>query len=309
MDHTIRTITDRVRSIAQRRPVLGCACALFVTLTATGASFGQDAPTVTPLSVTSISLTSAVFGGIVTDDGGSPITARGICWNTTGQPTVEGFQLQEGSGTGGFATTFHGLSPGTTYYARAYATNAAGTGYSSQVSFVTKGDLKPVFTMKVTPAADPVQLGEPAVFSVELRNIGSGEASNVLVSIPLPEATNFVSADMGPSQPAGSALAQTGQVNNGAVTFNIASLVAGETVTMQLVLDPQSPGAYGVSAFSVSGDQSAQAVGNHGYVVQSGGSALPGVTPVCGAGAAPGLLGLATMLPLVIGARRIRGRR
>ncbi len=301
--------TRRIRPSASLRPVFVCAAAAFSTLAATGASFAADVPTVSPLSVTSISLTSAVFGGIVTSDGGAEVTARGICWNTTGQPTADGFQLQEGAGVGGFATTFHGLTPGTKYFVRAYAINSAGIGYSSEVSFVTKGDLKPVFQMTVTPRANPLQVGEPAAFDVELRNIGTGGANDVLVSIPLPDATAFVSADMGPSQPAGSALAQTGQINGGAVTFNIGSLVAGETVTMQLILEPQSPGAFGVTAFSVNGDQTAQAVGNSGYQVQVGSGSPLGLTPVCGAGATPGLLGLATMLPLVVGVRRFRGRR
>jgi len=298
-----------IRPTVRLRPEFGVAAAAFITLAATGASYGADAPTVAPLSVTSISLTSAVFGGIVTSDGGAEITARGICWNTEGQPTVAGFQLQEGAGVGGFATTFHGLMPGTKYFVRAYAINSAGIGYSSEVSFVTKGDLKPVFQMTVTPRANPLQVGEPAAFDVELRNVGMGGADDVLVSIPLPDATEFVSADMGPSQPSGSALAQTGQVNGGAVTFNIGSLVAGETVTMQVILEPQSPGAFGVSAFSVNGDQSAQAVGNTGYYVQVEGGSPLGLTPVCGAGTVPGLLGLATMLPLVVGVRRYRGRR
>ncbi len=301
--------TRPIRPTARLRPVFACAVVAFITLAASGAALGADAPTVTPLSVTSISLTSAVFGGIVTSDGGAEITARGICWNTDGQPTVEGLRLQEGAGVGGFATTFHGLTPGTKYFVRAYAINSAGTGYSSEVSFVTKGDLKPVFQMSVTPLTESLQVGEPAAFAVELRNVGTGGASDVLVSIPLPNATEFVSADMGPSQPAGSALAQTGQMNGGAVTFNIGSLVAGETVTMQLILEPQSPGAFGVSAFSVNGDQTAQAVGNTGYYVQTEGGSPLGLTPVCGAGAVPGLLGLATMLPLVVGVRRFRGRR
>lgn len=291
------------------RALIRVAVAAVVVLAASGAAFGQDAPTVTPLSVTSISLTSAVFGGVVTDDGGSPVTARGICWNTSGQPTVAGFQLQEGAGVGGFAMTFHGLTPGTKYFVRAYAINSSGTGYSSEVSFVTKGDLKPVFQMSVTPRANPLRVGDPAIFDVELRNVGTGEANDVFVSIPLPETTEFVSADMGPSQPAGSALAQTGQMKDGAVTFNIASLVAGETVSMRLIVEPQSEGALGVTAFSVNGDQSAQAVGNMGYYVQVQGGSPTGVTSICGAGAAPGLIGMATMLPLVIGARRIRRRR
>lgn len=89
-------------------------------------------------SVSSITQTSAGFGGNVTSDGGSPVTARGVCWNTTGSPTVGlSTKTTDGSGTGSFSSSLTGLTAGTTYKVRAYATNANGTAYGNEVSFST----------------------------------------------------------------------------------------------------------------------------------------------------------------------------
>lgn len=89
-----------------------------------------------PLSVTAA---SASCGGSIGDDGGSPVTARGICWSTSQNPTTAGSRTTDGSGTGSFASSLTGLVPNTTYYIRAYATNAVATSYSSnQESIRTK---------------------------------------------------------------------------------------------------------------------------------------------------------------------------
>ncbi|MFH1152416.1 MAG: CAP domain-containing protein [Pseudomonadota bacterium] len=100
---------------------------------------GGDAiqPTVTTTAVSQITTTTAFSGGNVTSDGGASVTARGVCWNTSGNPTVANPKTQNGSGTGGFTSTIAGLSANTTYYVRAYATNSVGTGYGSAVSFKT----------------------------------------------------------------------------------------------------------------------------------------------------------------------------
>lgn len=103
----------------------------FATLPAT-------APTVTTTSVvTSITANSAISGGNVTSDGGATVTARGICWNTSQNPTIANSKTTDGSGTGPFTSTMTGLSKATTYYVRAYATNSSGTYYGTQISFMT----------------------------------------------------------------------------------------------------------------------------------------------------------------------------
>jgi uncharacterized protein (TIGR02145 family) len=81
--------------------------------------------------------TTASSGGNITDNGGSTITARGMVWNTTGTPTVSDNKTTDGSGTGSYVSSLTGLSPSTTYYVRAYATNSTGTAYGNQQTFTT----------------------------------------------------------------------------------------------------------------------------------------------------------------------------
>lgn len=98
-------------------------------------------PTVTTAAVTNIGEHTATGGGNVTDDGGSPITVRGICWGTSHNPTTSNSHATSGSGTGSFTVNMTGLTAHTTYYVRAYATNSVGTAYGDEVSFVTNEHL------------------------------------------------------------------------------------------------------------------------------------------------------------------------
>jgi hypothetical protein len=126
-----------------------------------GTSYGQQlsftatavTPTVTTSAINTITATGAAGGGNITSDGGSDITARGICWGTSQNPTISGSKTSDGTGTGNFTSTITGLSPGTTYYARAYATNSAGTAYGAQVTFVTLAVLPTVTTTSISNVA------------------------------------------------------------------------------------------------------------------------------------------------------------
>lgn len=80
---------------------------------------------------------SAPSGGNIATDGGSPITARGVCWSTSANPTIANSKTTDGTGTGTYSSTLTGLSPSTTYYVRAYATNSAGTAYGNEVTHTT----------------------------------------------------------------------------------------------------------------------------------------------------------------------------
>lgn len=92
--------------------------------------------TLTTSAITSITATSAVSGGNITNDGGSPITARGVCWSTSQNPTIGNSKTSDGIGTGNFTSNIIGLMAGTSYYVKAYATNSTGTAYGNEVSFV-----------------------------------------------------------------------------------------------------------------------------------------------------------------------------
>lgn len=100
-------------------------------------SFTPGAAIVTTTAVTGISLTGATSGGNVTSDGGTPVTAYGVCWSTTANPVVTGNHTTDGSGIGSFVSTIAGLTSNTTYHVRAYATNASGTYYGDDVAFTT----------------------------------------------------------------------------------------------------------------------------------------------------------------------------
>jgi len=94
-------------------------------------------PTVTTTAISSIAGTTASSGGNVTNEGDESVTARGVCWNTTGSPTTADSKTSDGSGSGAFVSSITGLTRGVTYYVRAYATSSVGTAYGEEVSFTT----------------------------------------------------------------------------------------------------------------------------------------------------------------------------
>ena len=95
-------------------------------------------PTVTTTAISSIMVTTANSGGDVTEWGGDTVKIRGICWNTTGNPTINDNKTTDGSGLGVFTSSLTGLIQNTKYYVRAYATNSAGTGYGDEINFTTQ---------------------------------------------------------------------------------------------------------------------------------------------------------------------------
>ena len=110
----------------------GCTATASVTVTV-----NPVAPTVTTNNVSNIQATSVTCGGNVTSHGGAAVTARGVCWSTSSNPTVGNSHTTNGNGTGNFNSNLTGLMPNTTYYVRAYATNSVGTNYGEQKSFTT----------------------------------------------------------------------------------------------------------------------------------------------------------------------------
>lgn len=97
----------------------------------------SGAPEVQTMPASEISTTSAEAGGMVTDDGGFPIIARGVCFSTTPQPTIASPCTTDGADLGAFVSHLSNLQPSTTYYYRAYATNAVTTSYGAEYHFTT----------------------------------------------------------------------------------------------------------------------------------------------------------------------------
>ncbi len=106
-------------------------------------------PTIITQSVTSIGPDTAISGGIICSDGGSPILATGVCWSQSLEPTINDNHTSESTDTSAFSSTIRGLSSNTLYYVRAYATNSNGTAYGNQLSFTTSSDLPVVTTREV----------------------------------------------------------------------------------------------------------------------------------------------------------------
>jgi surface protein len=99
----------------------------------------NDLPIIDTHPVANITATGAMSGGYIFSEGSSAITARGIVWSTTTGPDInihEGITI-DGTGLGVYHSTITGLMGNTTYYVRAYATNAFGTAYGEELSFMT----------------------------------------------------------------------------------------------------------------------------------------------------------------------------
>ena len=112
--------------------------------------------TVSTSSISGIAATTAVGGGNVTNDGGEDVTARGVVWSTTHNPTVVSYvgKTMNGTGVGMFTSNLLSLVPGTTYYVRAYATNSIGTAYGAEVGFMTIPSILTVSGLIVNAGTD-----------------------------------------------------------------------------------------------------------------------------------------------------------
>jgi uncharacterized protein (TIGR02145 family) len=106
-------------------------------------------PILTTLNVSGVTQISAISGGIVKDDGGAQVTSRGVCWGTTANPATSSSKTSDGTGTGSFTSSITGLTAGTKYYVRAYATNSEGTSYGNEVSFTSN----PILLATITTVA------------------------------------------------------------------------------------------------------------------------------------------------------------
>lgn len=96
-----------------------------------------EIPIVSTNSISNITITTATSGGNISSNGGDSVLVKGVCWNTTGNPSISNSKTVDGSGNGSFSSLLTNLNPGTTYYVSAYATNAVGTGYGNQITFKT----------------------------------------------------------------------------------------------------------------------------------------------------------------------------
>ena len=101
----------------------------------------EGLPSLTTTEISNITATTATSGGNITDNGGFEITARGICWSKDQNPTLANVYTTDSTGIGSFTSSLTGLSVCTTYYVRSYATNANGTSYGNEISFISNNTI------------------------------------------------------------------------------------------------------------------------------------------------------------------------
>ena len=105
----------------------------------------STAPFLYTTVITNATSTTATSGGNSINDYGSAITAKGVEWSTTSNfATIQG-STNDGTGSSNYSSAITGLTASNTYFVRAYATNAIGTGYGQVIQFSTG----------VTPLANP----------------------------------------------------------------------------------------------------------------------------------------------------------
>ena len=109
-----------------------------------------ELPIVTTNSVSEVTDTTAICVGAVVNDGNADITAKGFCWSTEQNPTLEDNTIaatatREEAADDFFTATLSGLTAATEYYVRAYATNSEGTAYGENINFVTLETPKPQY--------------------------------------------------------------------------------------------------------------------------------------------------------------------
>lgn len=116
-----------------------CNGICYLELSPMTTSANETLPSVITKEVINITSMNAICGGNVTDDGNCAVTARGVCLNKAGSPTITGNDgyTVDGSGTGNYTSSLLALASDQTYYIRAYATNCNGTAYGNEKVFKT----------------------------------------------------------------------------------------------------------------------------------------------------------------------------
>jgi len=152
----------------------------------------DGAPTVTTQDVTDVGTNGATGNGNITDLGSSNPSAHGVCWNTAGTPTISDNKDDKGTATatGAFTADITGLTPGTAYHVRAYATNSNGTTYGNDITFTTSSATAPTVTttdvssITTTTASSGGNVTSEGGLSVTARGVCWSTSANPTVALP-----------------------------------------------------------------------------------------------------------------------------
>ena len=136
--------------------------------------YGKSENAVKTIGSSDVLQTTAIVSGTVITDNGASLSARGICYSTNSNPTISDFKKPDSQATlGSFTCTLTSLSPSTTYFAKAYATNAYGTAYGSVITFTTQAATIPI--IESTTAATAIT----QISAISGGNITNSGASNI----------------------------------------------------------------------------------------------------------------------------------
>ncbi len=241
--------------------------------------------TLTTTAITSIASTTAVSGGNITADGGGAITSRGVCWNTSTDPTTANNITTDGTGTGSFVSNLTNLQPGTTYYVKAYATNGAGTAYGNELNFIT------LCTAPGAPTIGTATAGNTqatVTFTSPVSNGGSAITKYTVTSSP-GNITGTGSA---------SPITVTGLTNGTAYTFTVTATNAIGTSVASSASNSVTPSAApGAPTIGTASAGNAQATVSFTAPVSNGGSAITGYTVTSSPGS---ISGTGTASPITV---------
>jgi hypothetical protein len=173
-----------------------------------------SSPTVTSPTSSSITYNSAVLGANVTSNGGSSLTAIGICWGTSPAPRSN-CSPQGGTSTGVFTMPFNSLPSNTLIYYAGYATNASATGYSSDGTFTTSAPGAPTVTSPTATSITSVT----AILGANVTSNGGGSITAVGTcwGTSLATVTSTCSID-------------NGDTSTGVYTMQVTGLTASSTI-------------------------------------------------------------------------------
>lgn len=135
-------------------------------------------PTVTTGTISNVTVTTAAGGGNVVTDGGGTVTARGVCWGISPNPTVAGSCTNDGVGTGSFVSAVGSLAHCTMYHVRAYATNGAGTAYGDDTTFTTMCRLTTSKGGSGTGTVTGTVVGDPGVLIIDCGSTCSADLAS-----------------------------------------------------------------------------------------------------------------------------------
>ena len=192
----------------------------------------EVAPTVTSSTKTSIATTTVTLGGNVTGDGGATITERGVIYALTSanaDPAIgaAGVTKVTTTGTTGvFTVAVTGLTQGSAYTFKAYATNLRGTVYTALDTFST---------LSTNANLSALVLSSGTLSPAFAANTTSYTASvnNAVSSITVTPTVEQANATIQVRVNAGSYTSVTSGTASGALSLNVGSNTVDVRVTAQ----------------------------------------------------------------------------